>query len=133
MKIVSTVWGWVAIPVIVAAPLLLLVACSTDADVASENVSKAAEQFEVPRLVTGINGITDEVILEVEGFCSFEDYTTRFDVICKLEDGSYVKHVIGRSDNVTYVVEQLSGVEASTSQYRFVVKPSAIIPNIDVQ
>jgi hypothetical protein len=108
-------------------------ACSTDADVASENVSKAAEQFEVPRLVRGINGITDNIILEIEGYCSFEDYTTRFDVICKTDDGTFVKHVIGRSDNVTYVVEQLSGIEASTSQYRFIVKPSAIIPNIDAQ
>lgn len=108
-------------------------ACSTDADVASENVSKAAEQFEVPRLVTGLNGITDEVILEVEGRCSFEDWTTRFDVICKLDDGTFVKHVLGRSDNVTYVVEQLHGIDASTSQYRFVVKPSALIPDLDLE
>jgi hypothetical protein len=115
------------------AGMFVIGACSTDADVASENVSKAAEQFEVARLVTGINGITDEVILEVEGFCSFEDYTTRFDVICKLEDGSYVKHVIGRSDNVTYVVEQLHGIDASTSHYRFVVKPSALIPDFDLE
>ena len=112
---------------------LTIAACGSDADVASENVSKAAEQFEVPRLVTGINGITDEVILEVEGYCSFEDYGTRFDVICKLEDGAFVKHVLGRSDNVTYVVEQLHGIDASTSHYRFIVKPSVLIPNLDLE
>jgi hypothetical protein len=108
-------------------------ACSTDADVASKNVSKAAEQFEVPRLVTGINGITDKTILEVEGYCSFDDYEYRFDVICRLDDGQFVKHVIGRSDNVTYVVKQLTGIEASTSNYRFVIKPSVIIPNFDLE
>ena len=115
-----------------AASALAVAACSTDADVANENIKKAAEQFEVPRLITGINGITDTVILEVEGYCSFEAQPAYTEVICKVDDG-FVRHVLGASDNTTYVVEQLHGVDASTSNYRFIIKPSAVIPNIDIE
>jgi len=115
-----------------AAAAFALAACSTDADVANENIKKAAEQFEVPRLITGINGITDTVLLEVEGRCSFEAQDNYTEVICKADDG-FVRHVLGASDNTTWVVEQLHGIDASTSQYRFVIKPSAVIPNIDIE
>lgn len=49
------------------------IACSSDADVASENLSRAAEQFEVVRRVVFINGITDTYMLTIEGRCSIED------------------------------------------------------------
>ena len=110
----------------------LIVACSTEADVANENIKKAAEQFEIARRITGINGITDEILLEVEGKCSFESLPQYFEVICKT-DGEFVRHIVGASDNTTWVVEQLTGADVSTSQYRFVIRPSAIIPDIDIE
>ena len=51
---------------------LLAPACTSDADRASENLSKAAEQFEVTRRVVVFNGITDKILLQVEGRCSLE-------------------------------------------------------------
>ena len=115
------------------ASLFVIAACSTDADVANENIKKAAEQFEITRRITGINGITDQILLEIEGRCSFESQPAYFEVICRLEDNSFVRHVVGASDNTTWVVEQLTGADVSTSQYRVVIKPTAIIPNIDVE
>src|SRR5690606_28723275 len=50
-----------------AAVAIALGACSTDADVASKNLSKAAEQFEIERRVVFLNGITDEYLLSIEG------------------------------------------------------------------
>lgn len=49
----------------IAAIGLTLGACSTDADVASENLSKAADQFEILRRIVFLNGITDEYIPSV--------------------------------------------------------------------
>lgn len=109
-------------------------ACSSDADVASKNLSKAADNFEVQRRIVFVNGITDKHLLEIEGACSLgnndDKYTT---VTCKLPDGTFVKHFLLRSDNVTVVVEQLIGVEASTSHYRMIWKPSEAIPDVDVR
>ena len=46
-----------------------LAAC-TDANVASQNISEDADNFRIVRKVTFINGITDNVLLEVVGRCS---------------------------------------------------------------
>jgi hypothetical protein len=48
---------------------ITITSCS-DADVASQNLSKAAEQFEIYRRVVFYNGITDKYILQIE----FLDY-----------------------------------------------------------
>ena len=111
-----------------------LAAC-TDANVASQNLSEDADNFRIVRKVTFINGITDNVLLEVVGRCSIKADATdaQLEVVCKIEDGSYVKHFLGVSDNVTYTVEQLVGANVSTSQYRFTIKPSVLIPNIEIR
>ena len=46
---------------------LVMAGCSTDADVASRNLSVAAEQFEIERRVVFFNGITDAYLLSIEG------------------------------------------------------------------
>ena len=111
-----------------------LAAC-TDAQVASQNLSEDADNFRIVRKVTFINGITDNVLLEVVGRCSIEAdaVDAQLEVTCKTEDGSYVKHFLAVSDNVTYTIQQLVGAEVSTSQYRFTVKPTVLIPNIEIR
>jgi hypothetical protein len=118
------------ITALTASAVLVLGACSTDADVASENLSKAADQFEIDRRIVFLNGITDTYMLTIEGRCSIKDEGNQLEVICKVEDG-FKKHFLGLSDNVSYFVEQLTAAEASTSQYRVVFKPSVIIPNVE--
>ncbi|MCQ4150256.1 beta-sandwich lipoprotein [Rhodococcus qingshengii] len=108
-----------------------LASCSSDADVASENISKASEQFEVSRRIVAINGITDKYLFTVEGKCSMEYPDNRTEIICKLNDGSLVKHVVRQSDNVTLIMEQTDGTNVSTDHYRVIFKPEVIIPNVD--
>ena len=113
-----------------------LTACGdSDADVASKNVSKAAEQFEVFRRIVFFNGITDKYLLVIEGRCSVETSESglggSIEVTCKLPDGSFKKAFLGLSDNVSYLVEQPEGVKVSTSRYRVIFKPEAIIPDFD--
>lgn len=113
---------------------IILAGCS-DADVASENLSKAADQFEVVRRIVFYNGITGDYILVVEGRCSLGNYDAEgeLSVTCKKGSGLYVKHFLGLSDNVTYFAEQIEPSAVDPYHYRIIFKPETIIPDIDVE
>lgn len=119
--------------------LLLLVVvmagCAKDADVASRNLSVAADNFEIRRRIVFYNGITGEYILELEGLCSLGNYdkSGELSVTCKVGPTAYKKHFLGLSDNVTYFAEQIDGASADIYHYRVVFKPSVIIPDIDMR
>lgn len=102
-----------------------------DADVVSENLSKAADNFEVNRRVVFFNGITDEYLLEIKGLCSIKDEGDQLEVVCKVGKGEYKKHFLGLSDNVSYFVEQGEPVKASANHYRVTFKPQSILPDVD--
>lgn len=110
-----------------------LFGCS-DADVASQNLSIAADQFEIMRRIVFYNGITGEYILQVEGLCSLgnADPQGELSVTCKTGPKEYKKHFLGLSDNVTYFAEQIDGFPADEYHYRVIFKPAAIIPDIDL-
>lgn len=110
---------------------LVLTGCSSDADVASKNISTAADQFEVNRRVVFFNGITDKYLLSIEGKCSIEDANRQLEVTCKVGPNEYKKHFLGLSDNVSYLTEQLEGVSVDTFHYRVIFKPEVIIPDVD--
>jgi hypothetical protein len=112
--------------------ILFTVGCN-DANVASYNISKAADNFEVFRRVVFYNGITDNYILSVEGYCSITDSGNKLSVTVKTENGKFIKHYLGLSDNVTYFSEQLQPSSVSDKRYRVTFKPSVIIPSIDVR
>lgn len=112
-----------------------LAACDSDANVASRNLSKAADQFEINRRVVFYNGINGEYMLTIEGLCSLGNYdsTGQLTVTCKTGPNQFKKHFLGLSDNVTYFVEQLEPAAVSTYHYRVVFKPSVIIPDIEIR
>jgi hypothetical protein len=114
---------------------LAVAGCSSDADVASRNVSKAADNFEVARRIIFYNGITNDYMLSIEGYCSLgnHDKAGYLSVTCKTAPGVYKKHFLGLSDNVTFFVEQLEAKNVSTSFYRVIFKPSTIIPDIELR
>jgi hypothetical protein len=120
--------------IVLLAVVVGLTACNESAaDQANKNLSKAAENFEVPRRIVGINGITDNVLFSVEGFCSYEireDHS--FEAICKNPNGSISRTTLGLSDNVTYVSTQLHGVHVSLFRPRVIFRPETIIPNFDL-
>jgi hypothetical protein len=104
-----------------------------DADVASENASKAADNFEVNRRIVMFNGITDKYLMEIVGPCSISDEGSQLEVICKTGKDQYKKHFLGLSDNVSYFVEQGEPVSVSDSHYRVTFKPSTILPDFDLR
>lgn len=110
-----------------------LTACTSEADTANQNLSKAAENFEVPRRITAINGITDNVLFTVEGFCSYEvPENGTFEAICKLPDGSVERTTLYLSDNVTFVSTQIGGVKVDLFRPRVIFRPESIVPDFDL-
>ena len=111
-----------------------LSACN-EADVASQNLSKSADMFEIQRRIVFYNGITGDYILEVQGLCSLGNHDTAgtLSVTCKTGPKVYKKHFLGLSDNVTYFAEQIEPAAASVYNYRVVFKPSVIIPDIEIK
>ena len=131
MKRINVILAGIAVPLMMVG----LTGCfESDADVASKNLSKAADNFEIVRRVVFYNGINGEYMLTIEGRCSLgnHDDAGELSVTCKVGDG-FKKHFLGLRDNVTYFVEQLEGKNVSTSHYRVVFKPSTIVPDIDVR
>lgn len=108
-------------------------ACSNDADVASQNLSQAADNFKINRRIVFYNGITGDYMLTIEGLCSQAPKERKLEVTCKVGPGQYKKHFLGLSDNVTYFSEQIDAAKASTYFYRVTFKPSVIVPSIDVR
>ena len=113
---------------------LISAGCS-DADVASSNLSKAADQFEITRRIVFYNGITGEYMLTITGLCSLgnRDTARSLSVTCKTGPSAYKKHFLGLSDNVTFFVEQIDAASVSPYQYRVVFKPLAIVPDIEIR
>jgi len=112
----------------------LLAACS-DADIASHNISKAADMFEINRRVVFYNGITGGYMLSIEGLCSLgnNDKAREVSITCKTGPKEFKKHFLGLSDNVTFFVEQLEPAKASAYHYRVIFKPQTIIPDVDLR
>ncbi len=112
-----------------------LVGCARDADVASNNLSEAADNFQVARRIVFYNGISGEYMLTIEGLCALGNHDTprQLTVTCKVGVGEYKKHFLGLSDNVTYFVEQVEGQAVNTYRYVVVFKPASIIPDVRVK
>lgn len=113
---------------------VLAVGCS-EADMASRNVSKAADNFEVDRRIVFYNGITNDYILVVEGKCSLGNYDSKreLSITCKVGENEYRKHFLGLSDNVTFFSEQIKPVKVGVRHYKVYFRPSAIVPDIDLK
>lgn len=112
--------------------LSVLAACSSDADMASINLSKAAEDFKIVRKISFYDSIQGEVVLQVVGRCSVETEAIGTTVVCK-DQGEYMKHFLGHADNMTFFAEQLQGADVSTARYKVFFRPSALIPDIDLE
>lgn len=112
--------------------LSMLTACKSDAKKASENLSTAADNFEIQRQIIFYNGITGAYIQVIEGRCSVDTTSDKkLTVTCKVGDNQYMKHFLGLSDNVTWTAIQTSPAKASTYHTRIILKPENIIPDVD--
>ena len=70
--------------------------------VASENLSAAADSFEIQRRVVFYDSIQGKYLLSIEGLCPVESTTTELEVTCKVGVTEYKKHFWVYRDNVTW-------------------------------
>lgn len=123
--------GRLAAVIAVLALIGFLSGCDSKADVASRNLSTAADNFEIMRQIVFYNGITGKYIAEVEGRCSIGNDNTskQFSVTCKVGPDKYIKNYLGLSDNVTWFALQTSPAAVSVYRYRIIWRPTTIVPD----
>ena len=112
----------------------VLTGCESEADIASRNLSVAADAFEVERRIVFYNGITDSYMLTIEGRCSIEsdNEDLQLEVTCEVAEGTFKKHFLGLSDNVKYFVEHLNPTSASKYRYRVIFRPTTVVPDVEI-
>ena len=117
---------------IALAAVLGLSACDKPADVAARNISEAADNFEINRRITFMNGMTNQAMLVIEGYCALGnmDTTQRMSVICRTGRSEYKRHFLGLGPTVSFIAEQIDPAPASTYRYRVTFNPTVIIPDV---
>ena len=112
-------------------PILVLTGC-TSADTVSTNISREADEFKVRRRITFINLRSNEYLFSITGNCSIkggsDDYNTELEVICRIGEDKYQKHMLYIANETTYIVEQLEYSDVSRYDYEIVFRPEAIVP-----
>ena len=103
--------------------VIILITGCCDARVASWNLSKSADMFELERRIVFYDAIQGVYLLSIEGRCSMEVGSARLSVTCKTGKESYKKHHLGISDNVTFFSEQLAPASVGVYNYRVFFKP----------
>lgn len=113
---------------------LCLTGCETEAQRVSYNISQEADNFNTIRQITVINCIQGDVLFQMTGKMSITADTSdnQLEVIVEDDNGNYKKHFIGLSDNVTYVVEDITDGDVSKYHYTLNFNPKMWIP-VDIK
>ena len=108
---------------------VMLSGCS-EASKVSHNLSLEADNFNDVRQITVINCLQGDVLFQMTGKMSITADTAdnQLEVVVEDENGEYKKHFIGLSDNVTYVVEDITAGEVSKYKYTLNFNPEMWIP-----
>lgn len=100
-----------------------LTGCSweDEADVASYNISKEADNFNIYRKITVINNQSDVVMLEFEGWCSItkDNNDNQLEITYRVGKDEYYKDFVGLNDRTTYLVTQLDGANVDKYHYEW--------------
>lgn len=111
--------------------ITMFTGCQTEAERVSYNLSQQADNFNIVRQLTVINCIEGDVLFQMTGKMSITADTADHQLEIIVEDnGTYVKHFVGLSDNVTYVVEDLNLGANAVSKYQYTLNfnPNMWIP-----
>ena len=116
---------------------IFLTACSLEdeADVASYNISKEADNFNVYRKVTVINNQSDVVMLEFEGWCSInvDEVDSQLELTYRAGKDLYYKDFIGLNDRTTYVITQIDGSDVDKYHYEWLYHSKGDLIPIEIK
>lgn len=110
--------------------IFTLAGCETQAERVSYNLSQEADNFNDIRQVTVINCLQGDVLFQMTGKMSIKADTmdNQLEIVVEDEHGDYKKHFIGLSDNVTYVVEDITSGDVSNYKYTLNFNPKMWLP-----
>lgn len=122
-----------SVKILFVAVVIMMVLSGCDqrqADDVSYNLSLRADNFEDVRQITVINCLQGDVLFQMTGKMSIEvdGADHQLEIVVEDEYGDYKKHFIGLSDNVTYVVEDITSGDVSKYRYELNFNPSMWIP-----
>lgn len=108
----------------------VLAGCDAEANRVSYNLSQEADNFNDIRQITVINCLQGDVLFQMTGKMSITADTAdnQLEVIVEDEKGEYKKHFIGLSDNVTYVVEDVTAGDVEKYKYTLNFNPEMWLP-----
>jgi hypothetical protein len=112
-----------------------LTACGpgqSDSEKASQNLSTAADNFEITREIRGVNTRTGKDLFVVTGRCSIDRQPQDYVVTCKHGPNDYRKHFLSRSNDTFIVTAQLEGADVSVYHTRIIIKPENLTPEIEL-
>jgi predicted small secreted protein len=118
--------------VVVLAAAMLLAGCGSKADTVSENISKAADDFQIARRILFVDTFTDKNLLAIEGRCNIKVDGNQLEVTCRTPAGDK-KHYLGLEVGVTYFVEQMNPAQVSEDHYKVFFRPQTLVPDVDVK
>lgn len=107
-----------------------LAGCQTEVEKVSYNLSLEADNFNDVRQVTIINCLQGDVLFQMTGKMSITADTVdnQLEIVVEDENGDYKKHFIGLSDNVTYVVEDITSDDVTKYRYTLNFNPKMWLP-----
>jgi len=120
----------IAVILLIVTMVMVLSGCQRESDKISHNLSLEADNFNIVRQLTVINCIQGDTLFQMTGRMSITADTAdnQLEILVEDENGNYQKHFVGLSDNVTYTVEQLTGVNVSKYKYTLNFNPKMWIP-----
>lgn len=109
----------------------ILTGCSEAARV-EYNLTEEADNFNVARQLTVINCLQGDILFQMTGKMSITADTSdnQLEIIVENDDGTYAKHFVGLSDNVTYTIEDLNLGKNEVEKYKYTLNfnPKMWIP-----
>ena len=115
--------------------LILLAAALTGCSEAARveyNLTEEADNFNVVRQLTVINCLQGDILFQMTGKMSITADTSdnQLEIIVENDDGTYAKHFVGLSDNVTYTIEDLNLGKNEVEKYKYTLNfnPKMWIP-----
>ena len=117
--------------IVIGLIVLTAIGC-TSAETVSYNISRESDEFKVKRRITFVNLRTGDYLFTMTGKCSIQggsgSINSELEVVCRIGEDKYQKHMLYLAEETTYVVEQLEDSDVSRYDYEFVFRPEAIIP-----
>lgn len=117
--------------VLIGLTIVLLTGC-TSAETVSYNISRDSDEFKVKRRITFVNLRTGDYLFTMTGKCSIQggsgSLNDELEVVCRIGEDKYQKHLLYLAEETTYIVEQLEDSDVSRYDYEFIFRPEAIIP-----